>query len=381
MDFDFTTDQKALAEAVQRFARDRLADGALARAHDSAYPWAEAKEIAKQGLMGLTIPADKGGQGGTLLDAVIAIEGVAASCPKSADIVQAGNFGAVRTFAEIADYDLRSRFLPRFLAGEGLLGLGMTEPEAGSALTDLTTKATPVPGGYAIDGTKIFSTHSADATAFLVYVRFGPGLDGIGCVLVERDAPGLTIGAPAEFMSGELWCQLYFEDCRIPAENLVIGAGGFRRQISGFNVERIGNSARSLALGRLAFRIARDYALTRRQFGRPLAEFQGLQWKFADMITELDAANLLLYRAAARADRGLPSAYDTAVAKLACNRAGFHAADEAMQVMGGLGFSRETLVEYCLRRTRGWMIAGGSLEMLRNRIAESVFERRFSQRA
>ena len=150
--------------------------------------------------------------------------------------------------------------------------------------------------------------------------------------------------------------------------------------MAGFNVERLGNTARSLAYGRYAFNAARDYALTREQFGRPLCEFQGLQWKFADMAVKLESAQLLLYRAAASADKSLPSAYETALAKAACNQAGFEVASDAVQVMGALGYSQESLVEYCMRRTRGWMIAGGSIEMLKNRIAEHVFDRRFDQR-
>ena len=150
--------------------------------------------------------------------------------------------------------------------------------------------------------------------------------------------------------------------------------------MAGFNVERIGNSARSLALGRYAFDLAREHALTREQFGRPLCDFQGLQWKFANMKVQLDAAQLLLYRAAANADSGFPSAEETAIAKVMCNRTGFDVANEALQVMGGMGYSDETLVEYCLRRTRGWMIAGGTIEILLNRIAETIFDRRFPQR-
>jgi alkylation response protein AidB-like acyl-CoA dehydrogenase len=161
---------------------------------------------------------------------------------------------------------------------------------------------------------------------------------------------------------------------------VLLGPGGFKKQIAGFNVERIGNSARALALGRYAYEAARTHVLTRRQFGRPLADFQGMQWKFAEMKIELDAAQLLLYRAALSADRGFPSAEETAVAKVACNRAGFNAANEAMQAMGGSGYSQDSLVEYCFRRTRGWMIAGGTIEVLLNRIAESVFEQAFPQR-
>ena len=181
-------------------------------------------------------------------------------------------------------------------------------------------------------------------------------------------------------MSGEQWSQLYFEDCRIPASNLLLGAGGFKKQISGFNVERLGNSSRSLALGRHCFNVAREHAKIRKQFGRDLCEFQGVQWKFAEMALKLESAQLLLYRAALEGEHGLPSAYSTAMAKLACNQAGWDVANEALQVMGGMGFSQESIVEYCVRRIRGWMIAGGSIEMLKNRIAEGVFERSFPQR-
>ncbi|MGE0387758.1 MAG: acyl-CoA dehydrogenase family protein [Gammaproteobacteria bacterium] len=380
MDFELSEEQRAFADSVRRFGADRLAPGALARAHDPNYPWETAQEIAAQGLLGITVPEADGGQGGTLMDAVIAIQEIAQHCPKSADVVQAGNFGAIRTFAEYANAEQKQRFLPDLLAGRKLLGLGMSEPEAGSAVTELRTGARQDGADYVVNGTKVFSTHSVDATVFLIYVRYGPGVGGIGSVLVERGTPGFTVGKPSMFMSGEQWCQLYFEDCRIPAANVLLGPGGFKKQIEGFNVERIGNASRALALGRYAFGKARDHALTREQFGRPLCEFQGLQWKFADMAIKLDAAQLLLYRAAINADRGLPSAYETSVAKAICNSAGFEVANEAMQVMGALGYSQETLVEYCVRRTRGWMIAGGSTEILKNRIAESVFGRRFEQR-
>jgi alkylation response protein AidB-like acyl-CoA dehydrogenase len=166
----------------------------------------------------------------------------------------------------------------------------------------------------------------------------------------------------------------------VPKENLLLGPGGFKKQIAAFNAERVGNTARSLAVGRYAFERAKEHAATRKQFGRTLNEFQGLQWKFADITLKLEAAQLLLYRAAVNADRGLPSAYETTLAKLACNQAGFDAANEAIQIMGGTGFSEESLVEYCMRRCRGWMIAGGSIEMMKNRLAEEVFGRRFPQR-
>lgn len=380
MNFDYTDEQKQFAESVRRFAQAHLAAGALKRAHEPGFPYDVATLMAKQGLMGISLPEHDGGQGGSLMDAVIAIEQVAAVCPRSADVVQFGNFGPIRTFAEYGTEAQKKRWLGELLSGRMVMSLGMTEPDAGSAVTDLKTSARADGSHYIVNGSKVFSTFSPDAHIFLIYLRYGPGLNGIGSVLIERGTPGFTVGAPSEFMSGEQWCELHFSDCRIPAENVLLGPGGFKKQMAGFNVERLGNTARALACGRYAFNTARDYALTREQFDRPLCEFQGLQWKFADMAIKLDAAQLLLYRAATHADNGLPSAYETAIAKAACNQAGFEVASEAVQIMGGMGFSRETLVEYCMRRTRGWMIAGGSVEILKNRIAEQVFDRRFDQR-
>ena len=380
MDFRLTPEQTEFRDAVRRFADKHLAAGARERAHAGGYPWDVAKLTAKQGLLGITIPEADGGQGGTLLDAVLAIETIAAVCPRSADVVQAGNFGPIRVLAEYGSASQKQKFLQKLLAGESVIAVGMTEPDAGSAVTDLKTSATRNATGYRINGSKIFTTHSAYAELFLVYVRFGPGVGGIGSVLVEREAPGVTRGATSKFMSGEEWAELNFAEVQVPEERVLLKEGGFKKQIAGFNVERIGNAARSLALGRYAYEAARAWALQRRQFGRLLCEFQGLQWKFADMKMKLDAAQLLLYRAAANADRALPSAEETAIAKAYCNQAGFDVANESLQVMGGMGYSQEALVEYCLRRCRGWMIAGGSIEILKNRIAEHIFERSFSQR-
>ncbi|HYR35926.1 MAG TPA: acyl-CoA dehydrogenase family protein [Burkholderiales bacterium] len=378
MDFALKPEQEQFRDAVLRFSKRELAENAVERAHASGYPWDVAKLMAKQGLVGITIPEADGGQGGTLLDAVLAIETVASVCPRSADVVQAGNFGPIRVLAEYGSPAQKQRYLRRLLAGEAVISVGMTEPDAGSAVTDLKTSASRDGGAWRVSGSKIFTTHSAYAEVFLVYLRFGPGVGGIGSVLIEKK--DVRLGKASKFMSGEEWVQIYLDGVRVPDENVLLGEGGFKKQIAGFNVERIGNAARSLALGRYAYEAARAWALERRQFGKLLCEFQGLQWKFADMKMKLDAAQLLLYRAAANADRGLPSPEETAIAKAYCNQAGFDVANESLQVMGGMGYSQESLVEYCLRRCRGWMIAGGSIEILKNRIAEHIFERTFSQR-
>lgn len=380
MNFSLTPEQVEFERAVTRFANEQLAPKAVERAHSQDYPWDVAKMMANQGLLGITISERSGGIGGTLMDAVIAIQAVAAACPRSADVIQAGNFGAIRVLAEYGTDAQKEKYLAPLLSGEALISVGMTEPEAGSAVTELTTTATKDGDGWRINGSKIFTTHGPHADFILTYVRFGPGVNGIGSVMIETDKEGLTLGARSAFMSDEEWVEIHFDNVFIPDHQVVLGEGGFKKQIAGFNVERIGNTARSLALGRYAYDEAREWALQRKQFGRLLCEFQGLQWKFADMKISLDAAQLLLYRAAANADSGFPSPSETAIAKVHCNLTGFNVANEALQVMGGMGYSKESLVEYCVRRCRGWMIAGGSIEILKNRIAESIFERRFSQR-
>ena len=380
MDFKLSEEQRLFQESVREFARRHLAEGALRRAHSPEFPFDVARLMAEQGLLGLTFEESDGGSGGTVMDAVLAIQEIALVCPRSADVFQAGNFGPIRTFAEYATPEQKTRWLPRLLAGELVISLCMSEPEAGSALTDLQTTATPDGEGFRVNGTKVFASHSPDAQLFLVYVRYGPGVEGIGSVLIPRGAEGFTVGKPTRYVGGDDWCQLYFENVYMPPEDVLLREGGFRKQIAAFNIERIGNAARALAFGRHAFNIARDHARVRKQFGRELAEFQGIQWKFAEMAAQLEAAQLMLYKVATEAAERLPSAYDTAVAKYLCNSAGFFAANEAMQVLGALGYTHESLVEYCWRRTRGWQIAGGSVEMMKNRIAEGVFDRRFSQR-
>ncbi|HZM36372.1 MAG TPA: acyl-CoA dehydrogenase family protein, partial [Burkholderiales bacterium] len=201
MDFSLTPEQQQFRDSVLRFAKDHLLEGALERAHASAYPFDVAKLMAKQGLLGITIPEADGGQGGTLMDAVLAIEAVASVCPRSADVIQAGNFGPIRVLAEYGSALHKKKFLSRLLSGESVISVGMTEPDAGSAVTDLRTTAARDGKDWRIKGSKVFTTHSAYADLVLAYVRFGPGVSGIGSVLIEKSS--LKYGRRSTFMSGE----------------------------------------------------------------------------------------------------------------------------------------------------------------------------------
>lgn len=375
MNFALTDEQRAIAELAARVAGDLPADFA-----DDGYPWPAMRTLAGVGLGGIALAPEDGGQGCTLLDSVLAIEAAARARPRAADLLQAMNFGAARQIAAFGTAAQKERYLAPVLRGERLVTVGMTESEAGSATSDLRTTARFDGDHVVLDGTKIYNSDGPFATHHVVWARFGADTRSIGSVIVPAHAPGFEHGRPERFSSGEQYCSLIMDDCRVPADHVLLDGEGFGKMMLQFNIERLGNAARALGCGQRALDLAVEYAGTRRQFGRPLAEFQGLQWKLVDAAVDLEAARLLLYRAAWSAQDAAPSALDTAQAKLACNESGHRAADTAMQVFGGFGLSAESEVAYLVARTRGWMMAGGSVEMLRNRIAEGLFKRRFSQR-
>jgi alkylation response protein AidB-like acyl-CoA dehydrogenase len=380
MDFSLSEEQRILQDAARRLAEREFSKDAFTWEDRKEYPWDNLKVLVQNGLTGIRMPPEDGGQGGELLDAIIALEEISKVCPHSGDCVQATNFGAIQQLAILGSRELKDRYLKPLLQGEGLITVGMSEPNAGSAVTDLRTTARMDGDSVVIDGSKIFNTNGNFATCFSVWVRFGKGVETSGAVLVDHEAPGFSRGKTEYHMSGEPHCMLYFDDCRVPKENILVAEDGFRKLLPVFNIERLGNTTRSLALAQSCFDRAVQHAKERHQFGRPICEFQGLQWKVADMKMKLDAGRLLLYRAAVNAQQGMPSALDSSMAKAFCNVAAFEVANEALQIMGGYGYSREFPVEYMVRRIRGWMIAGGTVEILKNRIASEVFGRRFSQR-
>ncbi len=380
MDFQLTSEQAALVKAAKDLAHREFAPRAFTWEEKDEYPREYLAVLARHGLSGITLPEEVGGQGGTLMQAVLVIEAVTGICPNAADCLQALNFSGIQLLARFGSPALHEKHLGRLLRGEGLISVAMSEPGAGSAVTELKTTATVHDDEVVLDGQKIFNSNGPHCTHWVVWARFGPSARDVGVVLVEKGAPGVEV-QPHRFMSGEQYAMLFFERCRVPAENILVRRDAFGQMMSVFNVERLGNAARSLGLGQLAFDLAVSHAKTREQFGRRLCEFQGLQWKFAEMKLALESARLLLYRAAANADVGLPSALETSLAKLACNRAGFNVANEALQVLGGLGYSDESPMNYIFRRTRGWMIAGGTIEQMLNRVAAEVFEENFRQRA
>jgi len=377
MDFSLTDEQHALVDSVTRLAEREFAPKAFSR---EGFAWDSLRTLAENGLTGLTLSEDVGGQGAGLLDAVLAMQAITKICPHSADAFQAANFGAIRQIAWFGSDRVKEEVLAPLLRGEALVSAGMSEPEAGTALTDLRTRAEYDGDDVVINGQKCWNSHGPDITHTVVWCRFGPRTRDIGAVVVPVDTPGFTRGKTETYMSGEHHCQLYFDNVRVPREYVLADSGAVAKMLSIFGVERIGNASRAIALAETAYERAVEHAKSRTAFGQPLSNFQGLQWKFADMRVQLDAAKLLIFRAVASAESGPPDPTEAAIAKLYANETAFKVANDALQVFGASGYSTEFPLEYIVRRTRGWMIAGGSVEVLRNTIAGNIFGQRFSQR-
>ena len=371
MDFRLTLEQHALQETATKIGHSL---GRVEIAED-VYPFEYLTTLARYDLTGIDLPVSHGGQGLQLIDAILVLEAVTKANVRAGDAVQATNFGAIRQIAALGSSDVRSRYLAPLLRGNALASVGISEPDAGSAVSELRTSARIEGEEVVIDGSKVFSSNGPFVTHFVVWARFSEGSRGIGAVVVPADAPGFSRGKSERYLSGEVHCTLHFDGCRVPAANILAPEGGLHRLMPIFNIERLGNAARSLACGWHALDLAVEHLGQRHVSGRPLADYQGLRWKVAEARMKLEGAQLLLYRAATETRDGAPDGTLSAIAKLACNRAGYEAADEAAQMFGGYGMSTEYPLAYLLARTRAWMIAGGSLEVLRNRIADSMLGR------
>lgn len=375
MDFQLSEDQERLRETVRHFARRNFGGEAFQREAREGFLWEQAKLLAENGFTGIDFPVEDGGQGGTLLDAMLVLSEVAQVDPHVGDVVQAFNFGGIRQLQRLGSTQAKERWLHPALRGELLVSVAMTEPDAGSDLSRIATTARREGGTIVLNGQKIFSSHGLDAQTLIVWCRFGEGKGDMGAVVVPTDASGFSRGPAEEYMSDERYCTMYFDDCEVPEENVLVDADAFRRMMPIFNVERLGNATRSLALARVAFAQAVEHVAKREAFGGRLMDLQGLRWKFADMRMRLDASELLLYRAAVELDDdGFPTDEYSSIAKCFVNESAFFVADQALQVFGGYGYTKQYPVEYIFRRTRGWMIAGGSVEVLRNRIARNIFK-------
>ena len=260
----------------------------------------------------------------------------------------------------------------------------MSEPNAGTALTDLRTRADVRGDRIVVNGAKRWCSGGGHSDAYLVYCRLSetPGAKGIGAVYVEGDTPGLTFGEQEQLMGfrGVPESDLYFDEVSVPADHLVVPAGGFPKLMRAFDLERCGNATMALGQAAAALDDALVWVQERRQFGKPIVEFQAVQLKLAEMAMRVEAARLLVHRAAQNAEGGLPSVLDSSIAKVVSNEAAREVTSMGVQLMGGYGYSREYPMERRMRDAWGWGIAGGTIDIQKVNIASALVGRRFDQR-
>ena len=384
MDFQLSQEEALLQSTVRAFARRELVEPAARWDRDEAVPdQSLVDELVELGLVGMCLPEKYGGGGQPLVMAILAMEQLAAVSPLAAAPVFESNVGPVRVIELFGTEEQKQRWLPEVAKGRLQISVGMSEPEAGSALTDLKTRAEPASGGYRVNGRKCFVTGGGHSGAYMVYCRFGEarGAAGIGALVVEKGTKGFSFGKQERFMGlrGFPSADLVFEDCVVPKENLVVPAGGFASLMGCFDIERCGNATMALGLAAGALEVAVEYAKQRETFGKPICDRQAIQLMAADMAVRVDAARLLVYRAAVNAGRGMPSIQEASMAKVMANETAKAVTDMAVEMLGGYGYSSQFPVERMLRDSRGWAIAGGTLQMQKIIIAATVFQRRFNQ--
>lgn len=382
---DLTDDQLALRDMVAALAADRYAP--MAHTWDEArtpLPHIERKRLGELGLLGITMPADVGGEARPLLDALIALEELAKASPIAAWPVFESNAGPARIVEQFGTAEQKHRFLPAVVSGDKTIALSISEPDAGTAATDMRTSGRIEGDHVVINGMKRWCSGAGHAEQYLVYLRLDDsvGSKAIGAAVVDADTPGIEFGQQEALMGfrGIGSADIYFQDVRVPIDNVIVPAGGFKRLFTGFSIERLGNATMSLAIAQSALDRSARYIVDRKQFGRPIAEFQLVQATLAEMVVQVEGARLLLYAAARGAGTGAPSPLAASIAKCAANEAAKAVSDRAMQLHGGYGYSAEYEIERLHRDAHGWAIAGGTVNIQKVRIAGEYLRTRFDQR-
>jgi alkylation response protein AidB-like acyl-CoA dehydrogenase len=376
VDFHLTAEQEALHARARELADGVFRDRAARWDAAEEYPWDNVKDLVKASFMGLTIPREYGGKGASVLDVLLVVEQIARVCGVTARIVVEGNLGVVGALRAYGSEAQKRRYFPWVLEGDKP-AIAITEPEAGSAATDLRTRADEAPDGYVVHGEKRWITGAGTSRLYLVYCRLGraPGAAGIGGILVERDAPGFRIGERDRTMGlrGIPEGRLHFDGCAVPRDNVLVAPpDGFKKLMRAYNGQRLGAATVALGLAQGAWELALAYAAERRQFGRAIGEFQGIRWKLADMAIKLDAARLLIHRAALSVDSDFPDALEAAKAKTFAAEMAQEVTSQALQIHGAAGYGRALPLERMVRDARMFGIGGGTVEIMRNLIGDRI---------
>jgi butyryl-CoA dehydrogenase len=385
MDFQLTEEQEQLRESTRRYSREQLPDIAKEIERTSMPPDRSLlKQYAEMGFLGINVPERFGGLGLGNLDALIVLEQIAQISSAVAFPIFESCVGPVRAIEKFADEKLSMDVLPAVCRGEKIVAVAMSEPDAGTALTDLKTRAETKGENVVINGTKRWCSGGGHADGYVVYCRMSEdsGARGIGAVYLEKGTPGLTFGEQENLMGfrGIPSSDIFLDDVTVPVHQIVVPAGGFRKLMEAFDLERCGNATMALGQASGALEDTVEYVQERNQFGKPIIDFQAVQIKLAEMQMQVDAARLLIYRAASNAENGLPDVLQSSLAKCFANETARNVTGNAMQLMGAYGYSKEYAAERRMRDAWGWGIAGGTIDIQKVNIASAMVGRRFDQR-
>ena len=373
--FALSQDQRSMRDMVLDFAAERLAPHALEWDEKRHLPLDVIRETAELGMGGIYLAEDVGGSNLSRLDAAVIFEALSTGCVDVAAFITIHNMAGwmIDSFADEAQ---RARFLPELTSMAKIASYCLTEPGSGSDAAAMKTSAKRDGDHYVLNGTKQFISGAGVNDYYVTMARTGEGSRGVSCFVVELGTPGLSFGPNERKMGWHIQptAQVIFEDCRVPAENRLNEEGmGFRIAMSGLDGGRLNIAACSLGGAQAALDKALDYSAERKAFGKPIREFQGLQFKLADMATDLEASRALLYTAAARLDAGAPDATKfCAMAKRFVTDTCFDVANEALQVHGGYGYLAEYGVEKIVRDLRVHQILEGTNEIMRHIIARHL---------
>ncbi len=385
MNFSLNEEQLSLQETVKKFAKNELTEIAKKmEQEDKSADKSVLKKFADLGILGVNLPKEYGGAGMSHFEAVLVLEEVAKISIAIAFPVFESSFGPALAISNFAPEELKKRVLPKICSGEIVVAVSMSEPNAGSALTDLTTHAKNKGDKLILNGQKRWCSGAGHADGYVVYCRLSEqeGAKGIGAVYIEKNTKGFTFGKQDHHMGfrGVSSADMYFDDVVLPKSNIIVPAGGFKKLMEAFDLERCGNSTMSLACAQSSYDFVLEYIQERKQFGKRIIDFQAVQMQLAEMKMKLDASRLLIYRAVVNADKSLPSIADSSIAKCFANEITREVTGKAMQLMGGYGYSKEFPIEQKMRDSWGWGIAGGSIDIQKTNIASALVGRRFNQR-
>lgn len=377
MDFNLTEDQRAIEDAARAFAAAELAPHSARWDAESHFPVEVLRKAAELGFAGLYVQEDVGGSALSRLDASIVFEQLSYGDVSTAAFISIHNM-ASWMIDRFGGDELRRRFLPKLTTMQAIASYCLTEPGSGSDAAALATTARLDGDHYVLNGSKAFISGAGTSDVYVAMVRTGgPGPKGVSAIVVEKDAPGLSFGAQEKKMGwkSQPTAMVNFDDCRVPVENRIGAEGeGFRIAMAGLDGGRINIASCSLGGAGLALDTAKAHLETRKQFGNPLKDFQGLQWRLADMATELDAARLMVRRAAHALDNRDPRATQyCAMAKRLATDTGFEVANQALQLHGGYGYLQDFPLERIVRDLRVHQILEGTNEIMRVITARELF--------